>query len=115
MGRTIGKISIRDANTCRGSIERSRLLGPDPFVVKAQISALCHVWTAPPWQGFSLTVKRGWLVQPCVRPVDAARRRRRAPDDRSDARERSAHTAMAVASSTRDHALGLRSVVKTFS
>jgi hypothetical protein len=30
------------------------------------------VWTAPLWQGFSLTVMRGWSVQPCVRPVDAA-------------------------------------------
>jgi hypothetical protein len=36
------------------------------------VMALCHVWTARPWQGFSLTVMRGWLVQPCVRPVDAA-------------------------------------------
>jgi hypothetical protein len=28
------------------------------------------------WQGFSLTVVRGWLVQPCVRPVGAALHRR---------------------------------------
>src|SRR6266571_7601606 len=35
-------------------------------------SELCHVWTAPSWQGES-SRRRGWSVQPCVRPVSAVR------------------------------------------
>jgi hypothetical protein len=36
------------------------------------MSAKCHVWTAPYWQGFFLRMMHGWSVLPCVRPVDAA-------------------------------------------
>src|ERR1017187_5811055 len=32
---------------------------------------MCHVWTAPGWQGFSSRLQP-WSVQPCVRPVSAA-------------------------------------------
>ena len=32
--------------------------------------ALCHVWTAPSWQGKSARLQP-WSVQPCVRPVCA--------------------------------------------
>src|SRR5262249_33843532 len=35
------------------------------------LSALCHVWTAPSWQDFSSRLQAG-SVQPCVRPVSAA-------------------------------------------
>ena len=35
-------------------------------------SALCHVWTAPSWQGISSRLQY-WSVQPCVRPVSAVR------------------------------------------
>jgi hypothetical protein len=38
-------------------------------MVLAELRCVRFVWTAPRWQGFSLTVVRGWLVQPCVRPV----------------------------------------------
>jgi len=31
--------------------------------------AVCHVWTAPSWQG--LSSRAGWSVQPCVRPFGA--------------------------------------------
>ena len=34
------------------------------------MSAKCHVWTAPSWQGLSSRTQH-WSVQPCVRPVDA--------------------------------------------
>ena len=37
----------------------------------AAMSALCHVWTAPSWQGLSSRLQH-WSVQPCVRPVSAA-------------------------------------------
>ena len=33
---------------------------------------LCHVWTAPSWQGQNFT-SRCWSVQPCIRPVSAVR------------------------------------------
>src|ERR1019366_485793 len=33
--------------------------------------AMCHVWTAPSWQGLSSRLQH-WSVQPCVRPVSAA-------------------------------------------
>jgi len=33
-------------------------------------SVMCHVWTAPSWQGLSSRLQR-WSVQPCVRPVCA--------------------------------------------
>ena len=33
-------------------------------------SLMCHVWTAPGWQGES-SRRRVWSVQPCVRPVSA--------------------------------------------
>jgi hypothetical protein len=36
-------------------------------------SAKCHVWTAPSWQELSSRLQH-WSVQPCVRPVSAARR-----------------------------------------
>ena len=36
----------------------------------AAMSAKCHVWTAPSWQGLS-SRKQHWSVQPCVRPLDA--------------------------------------------
>ena len=32
--------------------------------------AMCHVWTAPSWQGLSSRLQH-WSVQPCVRPLDA--------------------------------------------
>ena len=32
--------------------------------------AMCHVWTAPSWQGISSRLQH-WSVQPCVRPLDA--------------------------------------------
>ena len=35
-----------------------------------RMSASCHVWTAPSWQGFS-SRKQDWSVRPCVRPFDA--------------------------------------------
>jgi hypothetical protein len=35
-------------------------------------AALCHVWTAPGWQGQS-SRRRAWSVQPCVRPITAVR------------------------------------------
>ena len=35
-------------------------------------SRLCHVWTAPSWQGLS-SRRRTWSVQPCVRPLSAVR------------------------------------------
>ena len=35
------------------------------------MSAKCHVWTAPSWQGLSSRLQH-WSVQPCVRPLDAA-------------------------------------------
>src|SRR2546422_183313 len=38
----------------------------------AGTAAKCHVWTAPSWQGES-SRRRGWSVQPCVRPVSAVR------------------------------------------
>src|SRR5450756_379826 len=31
---------------------------------------MCHVWTAPSWQGLSSRLQH-WSVQPCVRPFDA--------------------------------------------
>src|SRR4030095_13034413 len=31
------------------------------------VSALCHVWTAPSWQELSSRLQH-WSVQPCVRP-----------------------------------------------
>src|SRR5258705_3060531 len=34
-------------------------------------AAMCHVWTAPSWQGLSSRLQH-WSVQPCVRPLDAA-------------------------------------------
>jgi hypothetical protein len=37
---------------------------------KVGISALCHVWTAPSWQGVSSRTQH-WSVQPCVRPLSA--------------------------------------------
>ena len=37
---------------------------------KRQINAMCHVWTAPSWQGLSSRLQH-WSVQPCVRPLDA--------------------------------------------
>lgn len=40
------------------------------FVSASGMSAKCHVWTAPCWQGFSSRLQR-WSVQPCVRPVCA--------------------------------------------
>src|SRR5271166_1050404 len=33
------------------------------------LALVCHVWTAPGWQGESHVA--GWSVQPCVRPVCA--------------------------------------------
>src|ERR1700686_125551 len=33
---------------------------------------MCHVWTAPSWQGLSSRLQH-WSVQPCVRPVGAVR------------------------------------------
>src|SRR6266404_6049566 len=37
------------------------------------MSAKCHVWTAPRWQGSSGREVLSWSVRPCVRPVYAAR------------------------------------------
>jgi len=34
------------------------------------MSAKCHVWTAPGWQGFSSRLQ-AWSVLPCVRPLAA--------------------------------------------
>src|SRR2546427_8458295 len=34
---------------------------------------MCHVWTAPSWQGKTSRLQ-AWSVQPCVRPVYAAHR-----------------------------------------
>src|SRR5437660_872790 len=31
-------------------------------------AALCHVWTAPGWQGLSFFTSQAWSVLPCVRP-----------------------------------------------
>jgi len=36
------------------------------------MSQMCHVWTAPSWQGISSRLQY-WSVQPCVRPVSAVR------------------------------------------
>src|SRR5450830_858124 len=36
-----------------------------------RLSAKCHVWTAPSWQGLSSRLQH-WSVQPCVRPLSAA-------------------------------------------
>src|SRR5674536_134093 len=33
-----------------------------------RMSALCHVWTAPSWQGLSSRLQH-WSEQPCVRPL----------------------------------------------
>src|ERR1019366_8111071 len=41
------------------------------IVAVPRLSALCHVWTAPSWQGLSSRLQH-WSVQPCVRPVSAA-------------------------------------------
>ena len=34
------------------------------------MAEMCHVWTAPSWQGLFSHLQR-WSVQPCVRPVCA--------------------------------------------
>src|SRR6516164_10731841 len=34
------------------------------------MSAKCHVWTAPSWQGYFSRLQ-AWSVQPCVRPLGA--------------------------------------------
>src|SRR5829696_1716388 len=39
---------------------------------KADLPLSAHVWTALRWQGLS-SVRQGWSVRPCVRPVGAAR------------------------------------------
>jgi hypothetical protein len=39
---------------------------PDP----ADWAVLCHVWTAPSWQGLFSRLQH-WSVQPCVRPFNA--------------------------------------------
>ncbi len=49
----------------RFPFESNELLDKDGF------SALCHVWTAPCWQGF-FSMSHCWSELPCVRPVDAA-------------------------------------------
>ena len=36
------------------------------------LGILCHVWTAPSWQELSSRLQH-WSVQPCVRPLSAAR------------------------------------------
>jgi hypothetical protein len=66
---------------CRGRIRRIAMLGypsgtrrrlrskgdinPPP-----SMSAMCHVWTAPSWQGV-FSRSQAWSVQPCVRPICA--------------------------------------------
>ena len=41
------------------------------FRVATDMSAKCHVWTAPSWQELSSRLQH-WSVQPCVRPLNAA-------------------------------------------
>ena len=42
------------------------------FISAVCTSVMCHVWTAPGWQGLSSRMQP-WSVQPCVRPVSAVR------------------------------------------
>src|SRR6185437_9189657 len=45
---------------------------PPITVIEADVvfAAMCHVWTAPSWQGVFSRLQ-AWSVQPCVRPLSA--------------------------------------------
>ena len=57
--RTLGRLYTMSALPPKGT-----------SVQCSQMSALCHVWTAPSWQGLSSRLQL-WSVQPCVRPLRA--------------------------------------------
>jgi hypothetical protein len=76
------RLSPVESSPCAGS---NSLDGPKPYGLHAKItnvrgslgnealSAIGHVWTAPSWQELSSRLQP-WSVQPCVRPVRAARK-----------------------------------------
>ena len=64
---------IRDRAISRQSRIMSAMRRKRPNFAAQQNDAMCHVWTAPGWQGFSSRMQH-WSVQPCVRPLSAAHR-----------------------------------------
>jgi hypothetical protein len=71
----IGRLNARRRSTGKSFAARRSNASPlhpckRTFGSKVMESALCHVWTAPCWQGLFSRLQH-WSVQPCVRPVSA--------------------------------------------